>query len=397
MIPRGRPDISWAELAYALARCLLPDAPARAQARAEAAWREGETLACLSVRGGFDLALQALGLPAGSELLVSAVNIRDMARIAEHHGLVCVPIDIEPATLAPGPALERALSPRTRGLLVAHLFGARLPIEPLAHFARRHGLLLFEDCAQAYAADGYRGHPASDVSMFSFGPIKTHTALGGALLRFRDPALLERARALQARYPVRSRTSFARRALLFAALKLLAHPLALGPFVALCRLAGSEADALVTGALRGFRGDLIAAIRRRPCAPQLRLLARRVARPRPQVIAQRVRLAARLWEAAPGLAVPGERAAAHSHWVLPVLADDPERLTALLRALGYDATRAASQLAVLPPPASRPSAEAAHAAHMMAHIVYLPVYPRMRDRDLARLARVLREAACVEA
>jgi dTDP-4-amino-4,6-dideoxygalactose transaminase len=34
---------------------------------------------------------------------------------------------------------------------------------------------------------------------------------------------------------------------------------------------------------------------------------------------------------------------------------------------------------------------------MMAHIVYLPVYPRMRDRDLARLARVLREAACVEA
>ena len=61
-----------------------------AQEKLESFWSEGrnDALACLSVRSGFDLLLQSFALPAGSEVLFSAVTIQDMPKIAEAHGLV---------------------------------------------------------------------------------------------------------------------------------------------------------------------------------------------------------------------------------------------------------------------------------------------------------------------
>ncbi|HCK72012.1 MAG TPA: aminotransferase DegT, partial [Planctomycetaceae bacterium] len=51
---------------------------------------------CLSVRTGFDLLFQALNLPAGSEVLVSALTIDGMLRVIEEHDLVAVPVDLDP-------------------------------------------------------------------------------------------------------------------------------------------------------------------------------------------------------------------------------------------------------------------------------------------------------------
>src|SRR5690606_37140318 len=92
--------------------------PAPWSARAEQAWGpSGDALACLSVRTGFDLLLQALQLPPGSEVLLSAITIADMARIIQAHGLVPVPVDLDPETLQVCSArLETLLSPRTRML-----------------------------------------------------------------------------------------------------------------------------------------------------------------------------------------------------------------------------------------------------------------------------------------
>ena len=74
-----------------------------------------------------------------------------MVRIIRGHGLRAVPVDIDPETLAPRPwMLEVALTPRTRVVLVAHLFGGRMDLGPVARFARERGLLLVEDCAQAF-------------------------------------------------------------------------------------------------------------------------------------------------------------------------------------------------------------------------------------------------------
>src|SRR5215210_8291692 len=160
-----------------------------------------EGLVCLSVRSGWDLWLGAQGLRAGDEVLVSAVTHPDMVRIIRGHGLRAVPVDIDPETLAPRPwMLEVALTPRTRVVLVAHLFGGRMDLGPVARFARERGLLLVEDCAQAFQGPERVGDSAADVSMYSFGTLKTSTALGAAVLRVRDREVLGRMRGKQASY-----------------------------------------------------------------------------------------------------------------------------------------------------------------------------------------------------
>jgi perosamine synthetase len=149
-----------------------------------------EGLACLSLRSGFDLYLQALALPAGSEVLVTAFTIPDMVRILEHHGLVPVPIDLDLDTLAPTRAsLESALTPLTQAILYAHRFGSRDAAGPALEVAAQYGLRFWEDLAQAYVGDDYRAAPEADLAMFSFGTIKTATALGGGMLTVRDALL----------------------------------------------------------------------------------------------------------------------------------------------------------------------------------------------------------------
>ncbi|MCU0493512.1 MAG: DegT/DnrJ/EryC1/StrS family aminotransferase [Chloroflexaceae bacterium] len=393
MIPRGRPDIGWRDLAYALACCLRPGDLVKAQQRAEAAWLHGESLACLSVRSGFDLVLQALQLPPGSEVLVSAVTIRDMVRIIEHHGLVAVPVDVDVDTLAVSPTLlEQAITPRTRAVLVAHLFGSRMPLDGIAEVARRHGLTLFEDCAQAYDGPAYQGHEASDVCMFSFGPIKTQTALGGALLRFKDAALREKVRRMQAAYPRQRRQPFARRVLLVALLKLLSRPALFRLFVLACHMRGISHDQLITASLRGFPGaDLMTKLRHQPCAPLLRLLAWRLKRADVGDIRRRATLGERLAAALGEVPRPGSQALPHNHWVFPMLAERPGELTQLLWHSGFDATRGASSLHVVPSPegttATTPQAET-----MLTHVVYLPLHPVLNASAMRRLAEVVGES-----
>jgi hypothetical protein len=204
---RHRLDIRLRHFAYALVAGVWAREPERLSKRLETGWsRAGEGLACRSVRSGFHLLLDSLALPAGTEVLVSAVTHPDMVRILEAHGLVAVPVDLDIATLAPRLDLaERLVTPRTAAMLVAHLFGGRVDMNPLADFAKRHRLLLWEDCAQAFTgprdAREARVGPSdardarAEVSMYSFGALKTCTALGGALLKVKDPHLLARMRA----------------------------------------------------------------------------------------------------------------------------------------------------------------------------------------------------------
>ncbi|HET9316541.1 MAG TPA: DegT/DnrJ/EryC1/StrS family aminotransferase, partial [Vicinamibacteria bacterium] len=275
MIPRGRLDIGWTDLAAAAVACARPGDRDLMQRQVEALWSaRPDALVCLSVRSGLDLLLQALAYPKGSEVLVSAVTIRDMVRIVEHHGLVPVPVDLDMRTLTvKRDSLERAVSPRTKAILAAHLFGARMPLHETAAFAREHGLLLIEDCAQSFTGREYRGHPESDVSLFSFGPIKTSTALGGALARVKDAELLGRMRELQRAHPVQGRARFLNRVARFALVHLALHRLPFTLVHAFCRLTGRDHDHVISHSVRGFSGpDFLANIRHRPGYPMLALL-----------------------------------------------------------------------------------------------------------------------------
>ena len=392
MWSRKRLDIGWRDLAYGAVQCLLPADRTAAERRVLRAWSaEGDALACLSVRSGFDLLLASLNLPAGSEVLVSAVTIPDMVAVIAAHGLQAVPIDLAPATMAPRlDMLRRAITPNTRAILAAHLFGGRIDLDPLADLAREHGLLVIEDCAQAYCGPTFRGHPRADVSMFSFGPIKTATALGGAILRVRDAELRRAMADRQAGYAVQARGALLRRIAKYSCLKGLSSPAPFAMLIACCRLAGLDADRLLNSSVRGFaRGELLAQLRRRPSAALLTLLERRLRNFDGQWLAARVAASQAIVGALAGYAdFPGTAASEHCHWVLPIRVDEPERMLAELRAAGFDATQGQS-LCVVAAPADRAELDPSAARDTMTGIVYIPCYPEMPPEAVARLIEVL--------
>src|SRR5260370_8405869 len=181
------------DFAYALLGGIWARNAERLGAGLEAAWSPArEALACRSVRSGFHLLLESLALPAGSEVLVSAVTHPDMVRILEAHGLIAVPVDLDVATLAPKLELaERLVTSRTAAILVAHLFGGRVPMGPLAAFATRHALILWHDCPQPFTGTAATGDPNAAVSIYSCGALTTCTPVAGALLEVRNASLVK--------------------------------------------------------------------------------------------------------------------------------------------------------------------------------------------------------------
>lgn len=403
MWARKRIDIGWRDLFAAACHALCPGSQSAAQQSAEQAWSDktrphsDDIIACLSVRSGLDLMLGRLALPAGAEVLVSAVTIADMVTILRHHGLVAVPIDVDLADMSPSlQEMDRAITPRTRAILIAHLFGARLPLQPFADKAREHGLLLWEDCAQAF--DGrYAGHPQADAVMFSFGPIKTATALGGGLLRVRDRDLLARMRSAQEAWPIQETWSgsraFASRIARYAVLKFVSGRIVFGVLLAILRMLGRDPDRVLAGAVRNFPGDqLIVQLRHRAPAAMLRLLARRLRTFRADRFERQAQLGRRLAERLASVAechleCPGVAAAAHSFWVFPVCIRDSAPILAAVRAAGFDAA-AGSQLRTVPA-ADGSLQSTPNAARIVTESVFLPLYPELTEGAVDRLADVL--------
>jgi perosamine synthetase len=400
MFAPKRLDIEWADVIAALLGGVTAHARFDLAARVESRWSPaGDALVCLSVRTGLDLYLAAIDLPRGSEVLVSAITIPHMVRIIEDHGLVPVPVDLDMQELAVhGPALARALTPATRAILVAHLFGSRMPLDPILDVARSHGLLVIEDCAQAYTGPEYTGHREADISLFSFGTIKTATALGGALLRVRDRATLERMRRRHREYPGQAPAGYARRVLKGAFLKGLAGRAPYAAFVRGCRLAGIDHDALVHGAVRGFAGRCLRdEIRQQPAAALLALLERRLRRfDAARLAARTARGATLAHQLADAVEVPGRLSAAHSYWIFPIVAAEPDHVVVALRRAGFDATRRGSLVAVDPPP-GREHLDPVEARRALARMVYVPVYPELSARALRRLTGVLRTSVLRDA
>jgi dTDP-4-amino-4,6-dideoxygalactose transaminase len=314
-----------------------------------------------------------------------------MLYLLAHHNLVPIPIDIDPATLAVDLAqLQQSIGPRTKAVLIAHLFGSRMCLDPLIEVARRRDLLVIEDCAQAYDGSSYRGHSGSDISMFSFGPIKMQTALGGALLRVRDQSLLAQLRRRQAQYPRQSRLGFIQRIARFMLLKALARPWLFTVFIIICRLRRIDYDTLLNQTMRGFAGpDLIKRLRQQPSTPLLRLLHHRLQQAHRQRIAQRAAALRRVVRQQPELKHFGSLVHDHTHWVLPIESNNPDTLVALLRAHGFDATRKASSMVVAAAPQHRLAPATPRAQYMLDRLIYLPVSPAMTAQRIARIRQIV--------
>lgn len=147
------------------------------------------------------LALRALGIGSGDEVITVAQTAVATAAAIEMAGATPVFVDIEPRYYTIDAAkVEEAITPRTRAIVAVHIYGGPADIEALAAIARRHDLRLIEDCAQAHGArlNGRRLGSFGDAACFSFYPTKNLGALGdGGLIVTRDSDVAKRARLLR--------------------------------------------------------------------------------------------------------------------------------------------------------------------------------------------------------
>jgi dTDP-3-amino-3,4,6-trideoxy-alpha-D-glucose transaminase len=164
----------------------------------------GPTMRAIGVGSGTDalrIGLLALGIRPGDEVLVAAnAGVPPVAALVAT-GARPVFCDVDPQTHTLDPdEIDRRVTPRTRGVMVVHLYGHAAPMDAIVRTARAHGLKVLEDCAQAHgarASDALVG-TVGDAAAFSFYPTKNLGALGdaGAVLTA-DAHVAEQARLLR--------------------------------------------------------------------------------------------------------------------------------------------------------------------------------------------------------
>ncbi len=147
------------------------------------------------------LALQACGVGRGDEVITVAHTFCATAEAILHAGATPVFVDIDPRTYNLDPArLAGAITARTRAILPVHLYGQPADLDAIRAIARRHGLAVIEDAAQAHGAR-YKERPVGplgDAACFSFYPGKNLGAYGDAgAVTTDDPAIAERVRELR--------------------------------------------------------------------------------------------------------------------------------------------------------------------------------------------------------
>ena len=158
-------------------------------------------IGCASGSDALLLALMALGVQPGDEVVTTALSFFATGGMIARLGARPVYIDIRRADFNLDPELiEQAITPRTRAILPVHLFGQCAEMDAILDVARRHQIPVIEDAAQAIGAD-YHGRRAGTMGLvgcFSFFPSKNLGGAGdGGLLTTDDDTLADRLRLLR--------------------------------------------------------------------------------------------------------------------------------------------------------------------------------------------------------
>ncbi|MCI4677050.1 DegT/DnrJ/EryC1/StrS family aminotransferase [Rhodoblastus acidophilus] len=139
---------------------------------------------CRAVNSGtsaLHLALLAAGVGPGDEVITVSMTFVATAAAILYAGAQPVYVDVDPVTWTMDPArVAAAVTPRTKAILPVHLHGLMADMDPIMDIARRHGLVVIEDAAQAHGAEykGRRAGSIGDLGCFSFYPGKNLGAYG---------------------------------------------------------------------------------------------------------------------------------------------------------------------------------------------------------------------------
>ncbi len=142
-------------------------------------------LAVSSATDGMLVALAALGVKPGDEVITTTMTFCSTVHVIEHLGARPVLVDVEPDTLCIDPVqVARAITPKTKGILPVHIYGHPCDMDPLLELARGHGLFVLEDAAHAFPAR-YKGRTVGTIgnaTVLSFYATKNITTAEGGML-----------------------------------------------------------------------------------------------------------------------------------------------------------------------------------------------------------------------
>lgn len=160
-----------------------------------------QAVAVNSATAGLHLALEALGLGPGDEVITTTHTFTATAEVVRYLGADVKLVDIDPATLNIDPkAVEAAIGPKTRAIIPVHYAGLAVDMDAIASIAQRHGLHVVEDAAHALPTT-WKGRLVgtldSAATVFSFYANKTMTTGEGGMLVMRDAQLLKRAKVMR--------------------------------------------------------------------------------------------------------------------------------------------------------------------------------------------------------
>lgn len=147
-----------------------------------------------------DAAIVALGIGSGDEVILPTFTIISCAAAIVRAGAIPVVVDSHPHTWNMEiNQLEAKITPKTKAIMVVHIYGLPVDMEPVQELAQKYGLLVIEDAAEMHGQT-YKGKPCGsfgDISTFSFYPNKHITTGEGGMLVTDDEGLAERCRSLR--------------------------------------------------------------------------------------------------------------------------------------------------------------------------------------------------------
>ena len=157
-------------------------------------------VACSNGTAALDLAVAALRLGPGDEVIVPTFTIISCAAAIVRAGATPVVVDADADTWNMVPEqVAAAITPRTAAIMVVHIYGLPVDMDPILELAERHQLAVIEDAAELIGGT-YKGRPCGSfghISTFSFYPNKHITTGEGGMVVTDDPALAERCRSLR--------------------------------------------------------------------------------------------------------------------------------------------------------------------------------------------------------
>jgi perosamine synthetase len=146
------------------------------------------------------LALEALGIKEGDEVIVPDLTFAATINAVLYCGATPVLVDVEPNTWnISGKQIESKITSKTKAIVLVHLYGNPCDIRPISDLAKRNNIWIVEDCAEALGSIYYGKHVGyfSDAATFSFFGNKTVTTGEGGMVTFKDPSIGDYASTLR--------------------------------------------------------------------------------------------------------------------------------------------------------------------------------------------------------